>query len=196
MALQLTAGFVPGRRPTRESIFVYGRPAQSPEPLVATARHIFSMTQQNDSNVKILFRFFSNVLDEWTVETMWAQTVDKVKGLYRINNIPFFASIASGDIVFAEHDDTEQSLTYRETVKLSGNSIVQVVIMDTTIDTNEVRNTFKVLGCDSEKYTDRYFVIEVPADKNYKPVRKELVDLRDKGSIDFAEPVLSNNHQY
>lgn len=27
-------------------------------------------------HVKILFRFFSNLLDEWTVETMWAETIE------------------------------------------------------------------------------------------------------------------------
>ena len=65
------------------------------------------MTTLDDKFVKILCRFYSNVLDEWTVETMWAETIDKDKGLYKIDNIPFYASIASDDTVFAEYDDTE-----------------------------------------------------------------------------------------
>jgi hypothetical protein len=48
--------------------------------------------------VKILFMFFSGVLDEWTVETLWAQTVNAEKNYYKIDNIPFYAAIASGDM--------------------------------------------------------------------------------------------------
>ena len=78
------------------------------------------MVQQDDNFVKILFRFFSNVLDEWTLETIWAKVFDKEKGLYKIDNIPFYASVASGDIVFAEYDHTEQMLTYKETSRNNG----------------------------------------------------------------------------
>ena len=66
------------------------------------------MTQQEDL-VKILFRFYSNVLEQETVETMWATVVDKDKGFYRLDNIPFYGPIvASDDIVFAEYDEKEQ----------------------------------------------------------------------------------------
>jgi hypothetical protein len=47
------------------------------------------ITAQHDNNVKILFRFYSDVLDEETVETMWASIIDKNKGLYKLDNIPF-----------------------------------------------------------------------------------------------------------
>ncbi len=53
---------------------------------------------------------------------MWAEIIDESSGQYKIDNIPFFAAIAPGDIVFAEFDETEQFLTYRETVEYSGNS--------------------------------------------------------------------------
>ena len=63
------------------------------------------MTPQEDNYVKILFRFHSDVLDEETVETMWATIVDKNKGLYKLDSIPFYAPlVASDDIVFAEFD--------------------------------------------------------------------------------------------
>ena len=154
------------------------------------------MTQLNNDRVKILFRFFSNVLNKWTVETMWAQTIDKDKGLFKIDNIPFFVSVASGDTVLAGYDETEQMLTYKDSVEPSGNSIVQVVIMDKTIDLNDIRDTFKELGCDSEKYNEGYFVLEVPAAKGYEQIRQKLLDLKKIGSIDFCEPVLSDNHWY
>jgi len=153
------------------------------------------MKPREDKYVKILFRFFSNMLDEWTVETMWAETVDIKKGHYKIDNIPFYASLASGDIVFAEYDEYEKMLTYQDTVEYSGNSTIQVVIMDKTVNTNEIRDMFKTLGCTSEKVKEGYFVMEVPADKKYEPVKQQLSDLEGKGIIGYAEPCLSDNHR-
>jgi hypothetical protein len=50
--------------------------------------------------VKILFRLYSTILEEMTVETMWAKVVDEDQGLYGLDNIPFYLPvIASGDIV-------------------------------------------------------------------------------------------------
>ena len=154
------------------------------------------MTQQDDNYVKILSRFYSNVLDEWTVETMWAEVVDKDKGLYKIDSIPFYASLASDDIVFAEYDDAEKILTYRETVEYSGNSLIQVVIMDKSVVTNDIRDIFNSLDCKSAKFKEGYFVIEILADKDYRPIKLKLTELQDKGVIDYAEPVLSDKHQY
>ena len=154
------------------------------------------MSQKDDNSVKILFRFYSNVLDKWTVETMWATIVDKAQGLYKIDNIPFYAAVASGDTVFAEYDDNEQMVTYRHTVESSGNSTIQVVIMDKTIMTDTMIEVFTELGCGSEKYTEGYFVLDVPAEKDYKPIREKLIALQDKKCIDFAEPCLSDNHFY
>ncbi len=154
------------------------------------------MTQQDDNFVKILSRFYSNVLDEWTVETMWAEVFDKGKGLYKIASIPFYASIASDDIVFAEYDDTEKMLTYKDTVEYSGNSLIQVVIMDKSVVTNDIRDIFNSMDCKSEKFKEGYFVIEILADKDYKPIKQKLTELQDKGIIDYAEPVLTDKHQY
>ena len=154
------------------------------------------MTTTDDKFVKILFSFHSNLLDEWTVETMWAQVVDKDKGLYKIENIPFYASVACDDIVFAEHDDTEKRLTYRETIEPSGNSTIQVVMMDNNTVTNDIREIFNALGCESEKAHEGYFVLEIPANLDYKPIKDVLSELRENNIIDYAEPVLSDNHQY
>ena len=154
------------------------------------------MTTVDDKFVKILCRFHSNVLEEWAVETMWAEIVDADKGLYKIDNIPFYASIASDDIVFAEHDDTEKMLIYRKTVEYSGNSLIQVVIMDKTVVTNDIRDIFNSLDCKSGKFKEGYFVIEVLADKQYEPIKQKLSKLQDRGIIDYAEPVLSEQHQY
>lgn len=154
------------------------------------------MKENNDNSVKILFRYFSSVLDEWTVETMWAEIVDASKGLYKLDSIPFYGPlVASDDIIFAEYDNDEERLTYKRTIEYSGNSIVTVVIMDKTFDINMVRDIFKDLGCLSERVNDAYFSMEVPADKDYKPIKQKLSELEDKGVIGYAEPCLSENHR-
>src|SRR6478735_4362855 len=154
------------------------------------------MTQPKDTSVKILFKFFNNVLDEWTVETMWADVVDADKGLYKLENIPFYAAAATDDIVFAEYDDAEQMLTYKKTIEHSGNSTVQVVMMDKETDIITIRNIFSNMGCVSEGLNDGYFVIEIPFDKNYTLIRQKLIELEDKEIIGYAEPCLSDKHKY
>ena len=154
------------------------------------------MTQQ-DNAVKILFRYYSNVLEQDTVETMWAIIVDKDKGLYKLDNIPFYGPlVASDDIVFAEYDDTEEMLTYRRTVEHSGNSIIQVVLMDKSKDIEDIRNIFEELDCISEKVNDGYFAMEVLFDKDYKPIKQKLTELEDEGTIAYAEPCLSEKHSF
>lgn len=147
-------------------------------------------------DVKILFRFFSNLLDEWTVETMWAETINSEKGLYKLSNIPFYASVSCDDIVFAEYDQDEERLTYRKTVEHSGNSTIQVIVIDKKIVTNDLREIFNNFGCESEKFNDGYFVIEIPAKVDYRPIRQKLNDLEEKNIISYAEPNLSSNHFY
>ncbi len=154
------------------------------------------MTETNDNSVKILFRYYSSVLDEWTVETMWADVVDADKGFYKLDSIPFYGPlVASDDIIFAEYDEDEERLTYRDTIENSGNSIVTVVIMDKTYDINTIRDIFKDMGCLSERVNDAYFSMEVLVDKNYKPIKQKLTELEHEGIIGYAEPCLSQNHR-
>ena len=154
------------------------------------------MTQENDDHVKILFKFYSDVLDEWTVETMWANIVNSDKGLYKLDSIPFYAPlVASDDIVFAEYDDTEQMLTYRKTVEHSGNSTVQVVIMDKAVEINNIRDIFKDLDCISERVNDGYFSMEVLYDTFYKPIKQKLIELEEQETIGYAETCISNKHK-
>jgi len=144
---------------------------------------------------KILFQFHSNVLDEETIETMWAVVIDKEKGLYKLDNIPFYApNVAADDIVYAEFDEDQERLTYRHTVEASGNSTVQVLILDSNAVTNEVREVFDLLGCSSEKCGEKYFVIDVPHSLDYAAVQNKLTELQNAGILDYAEPCLSKKH--
>lgn len=154
------------------------------------------MTTENYNYFKVLFRFHSDIFDEEMVETMWATVVDSAKGLYKLDNIPFYAPlVASDDIVFAEYDEKEQMLTYIKTEKYSGNSTVQVVLMDKAHDINSIRAAFEELGCVSEKANEGYFSMEIPKSANYYPVRKKLEEMEAKGIIGYAEPCLSAHHR-
>ncbi len=147
------------------------------------------------ASVKILFRFHSVTLDESVVETLRASVVNGDQGHYRIDSIPFYVpGLASGDIVFAEFDDDEAALTYRETVRPSGNSTIQVMVMGLGKNVEEVREIFREMGCGSEGTGSNYFVMEVPADMDYGPVKLKLELLLDKGILDYAEACLSANH--
>ena len=84
-----------------------------------------------ERKVRILFRFYSDLLEEDMVETMWADIVNANLGHYRLDSIPFYVPfIATDDIVQAEYDDVEEMLLYKETVSPSGNSTLWVVIIN------------------------------------------------------------------
>ncbi|MGZ3820205.1 MAG: DUF4265 domain-containing protein [Mucilaginibacter sp.] len=144
-----------------------------------------------------MFRYYSDVLEEETVETMWATIVDDEKGLYKIDSISFYGpSVASDDIIFAEYDESELMVTYRETIHYSGNSIIQVVLMNDEVEINNIRKIFEDLDCLSERLNDKYFAMEVLAEKDYKVIKEKLSELESEGIIGYAEPCLSETHRY
>jgi hypothetical protein len=150
----------------------------------------------SDNLTKILFRFYSDILDEETVETMWAEVYDLEKNYYKIANIPFYAFIAADDIIWAEFSKTEEMLTYRKTITASGNSTIHVILMDTMEDINALRDIFKVLGCESERLNNKYFALNVPAAIDYVIIKTKLDELSGKGEINYAETCLSDKHDY
>ena len=48
--------------------------------------------EAEEKSVKILTKYFSDVLDEIVVETLWAEVVDEEKGWYKVDNIPFYGA--------------------------------------------------------------------------------------------------------
>jgi hypothetical protein len=154
------------------------------------------MASPDDNHTKVLFRFYSDVMEREMVETMWAKTIDKDKGLYQLASIPFYApNLALGDLVRAEHDAAEGMLTYREICGYSGHSTLQVAILDKATVTNDIRGIFETLGCSSEKFKEGYFVIDVPDGVDYRPIKGMLNDLSGKGIIDYAEACLAEGHR-
>ena len=151
--------------------------------------------EAEEKSVKILTKYFSDVLDEIVVETLWAEVVDEGKGWYKIDNVPFYGAVFScGDVVLAEYDEAEMCLVYRKVIEHSGNSTVQVVIFEDGFDIESLREEFNELGFSSEKAGSSYFVLEIPFEKNYNIIYTKLLELQNKGLLDFAEPVLSEKH--
>ncbi|MFI5138540.1 MAG: DUF4265 domain-containing protein [Sphingobacteriales bacterium] len=150
-----------------------------------------------DNSVKILFRFYSNILDEETSETLFGEVVNQEFGYYKIAKIPFYApKLAMGDVVWAEHNQREGVLTYRKTVQHSGNSTVQVILMGEGYEIDEIRGVFNAMGCASEKLNPQYFSMDVPSALDYHPVKLKLVELENDKIVDYAESCLSEKHQY
>ena len=145
---------------------------------------------------KILFKYHSNVLDELTVETMWAEVIDKKSGIYKLDSIPFYGPmIATDDEFYAEFDESEQMLTYQKTTKFSGNSIVLVVITQDGFDKEIIRDQFKDLNCTSEGLNDSYFSMEVLEKVDYFRIKEILTEYEKDGILEYAEPCLSEKHQ-
>lgn len=147
-------------------------------------------------DIKILFRFYSELLEEHKVETVWARRLEERKDLFQINNIPFYIpNIANGDVVRAEYDDKEQFYVFKELVGYSGNSVVRVVLMDEEVEIDKIRKKFKEIGCPSEKLNDRYFVMGIPKDISYSLIKSELEKLENIEMISYEEAVLSDGHK-
>jgi hypothetical protein len=149
-----------------------------------------------NNSKKITFKYFSNILDEITVETMWAEIIDENKGIYRLDNIPFYGPlIASGDVFYAEFDRDENTLVFREVIESSGNSIVQIIIMKDDFNKELLRKELLDLGCQSEGMNEKYFVAEIPENINYYVIKSILDKYENNEIIEYAEPILSIKHQ-
>lgn len=154
------------------------------------------MAEEQDKYVKIVFKFFSKILNEPAVETLWATTINEENGLYKLDNIPFYAPVSCEDVVYATIDEGEKKLVYKQTIEHSGNSTIQVIVLDKTTPIDDLRELFTELGCESEKFNKDYFVIQIPSTLKYDPIRQKLIELEEAKIINYAEPDLSDNHWY
>ena len=149
-----------------------------------------------EEKVKILFKFFSNLFDEETVEKIPALVVDKEKGIYMIQSVPLFAPmVAFEDLILAEFDKDEDMLVYKETIDYSGHSVIQIVITDENVKTKDIEKVFIEMDCVSEGTLEGYFTIGIPYTTDYKTIHNKLEDLEQKGTISYAEPCLSEKHR-
>jgi hypothetical protein len=151
---------------------------------------------EQETHKKILFKYYSDYLDEVVSETMWAEIIDLEKGLFRLDNIPFFGPlIATDDIFYAEYDETEERFMHRKTIQNSGNSIVQVAILEKGFDKEIIREKLKAINCLSEGLNETFFAVEIAKDVDYSFVRSLLNEYESQDIIEFAEPCLSEKHR-
>ncbi|GAA3755764.1 DUF4265 domain-containing protein [Flavobacterium ginsengiterrae] len=149
-----------------------------------------------ETHKKILFKYYSDYLEETVSETMWAEIVNLEKGLFKLDNIPFFGPlIATDDLFYAEFDEDEKRLVYKETIENSGNSIVQVIILEKGFDKEIIREKLKAINCLSEGLNDNFISVEVVRDVDYSIVRSVLNEYEAQEIIQYAEPCLSDKHR-
>ena len=150
----------------------------------------------SETHKKILFKYYSDYLDEVVSETMWAEIINLEKGLFKLDNIPFFGPlIATDDIFYAEFDETEERFMHRKTIQNSGNSIVQIAILEKGFDKEIIREKLKAINCLSEGLNETFFAAEIAKDVDYTLVRSLLTDYESKEIIEYAEPCLSEKHR-
>lgn len=148
-----------------------------------------------ETHAKILFRYHSDVLDEEVVETMWSEIIDLEKGIFKLDNIPFYGPIiATDDVFYAKYDENEEMVTYKETISISGNSIIQVVILKDDYDKEIIREKLKLMDCLSEGLNEKFFAVEIKKGVDYSVVKHFLNEYFELGILDFAEPCLSKKH--
>jgi len=151
---------------------------------------------EKETHKKILFKYYSDYLDEVVSETMWAEIIDLEKGLFKLDNIPFFGPlIATDDIFYAEYDETEERFMHRKTIQNSGNSIIQVAVLEKGFDKEIIREKLKALNCLSEGLNETFFAAEITKDIDYSLVRSLLNEYESQDIIEFAEPCLSEKHR-
>ncbi|AWK06054.1 hypothetical protein HYN56_18210 [Flavobacterium crocinum] len=150
----------------------------------------------SETHKKILFKYYSDYLDEVVSETMWAEIIDLEKGLFKLDNIPFFGPlIATDDIFYAEYDETEERFMHRKTIQNSGNSIVQIAILEKGFDKEIIREKLKAINCLSEELNETFFAVEIVKDVDYALVRSVLNEYEAQEIIEYAEPCLSEKHR-
>ena len=151
---------------------------------------------EQETHKKILFKYYSDYLDEVVSETMWAEIIDLEKGLFKLDNIPFFGPlIATDDIFYAEYDETEGKFMHKKTIQNSGNSIVQIAILEKGFDKEIIREKLKAINCLSEGLNQTFFAAEIAKDVDYSLVRSILNEYESQEIIEFAEPCLSEKHR-
>ena len=149
-----------------------------------------------ETHKKILFKYYSTYLEEIVSETMWAEIIDLEKGYFKLDNIPFFGPlIATDDIFRAEYDENEKIFMHKETIENSGNSIVQVLVLEEGFDKEIIREKLKMINCVSEVLNDTFFAVEIVRNTDYSLVKSILDDYESLAVIEFAEPCLSDKHR-
>jgi len=122
------------------------------------------------------------------VETLWA--FDLGDDRYELDNCPFYAyGVSCGVIIFAPHDETEGFPTFQSVVSKSGNRTVRVIFEQPGAEGNESNALLEGLaglGCDFERATSTYIVVNIPPRVDLGIVVSYLIER--KAEWEHADP--------
>jgi hypothetical protein len=141
-------------------------------------------------NVKV---FFEIVQDEdgypdCTVESVWAMSTD-VPGEYIIDNIPFYARVATcGDIVRVRVD-AEGVRWFESVVREAECSLMRVIVRDEA-NLPGVIEALQNLGCEVERARGCFFAVSIPFAVELEKVQAWLAEREGGGMLYYEEPIL------
>ncbi len=122
-------------------------------------------------------------------ESLW--TVEVEPGLFKVDNVPFFAlGIAVGDIVSATHD--AEGYHFKEVVRPSGHSTFRVVVFDAS-EVPALRTLLTKMGCSTElSHLPRLIAVDVPPSVSLDELRQFLDSGRVQERWDYEEACLGH----
>lgn len=115
-------------------------------------------------------------------ENLWAMVL--ADGLYRLDNVPFFArGVSLGDDIKAEI--VNGTPTYAGVAHRGGHSTIRVAIADEQ-DVQGIRDDLRRLGCSTElSHLPRLISCDIPPDVGTDDVLRYLESGRAGGRIDY-----------
>jgi hypothetical protein len=120
------------------------------------------------------------------LEGVWATRLGEDE--YEVDNIPFFAKVALGDVVRTVIRDGEPH--FESILKYSGNSLIRVVYYDGT-DPTDVRRELERLGAETElNATHRLIAVNVPRGGDVAEIQKFLGIAEQQERLGYEEPIL------
>jgi hypothetical protein len=146
--------------------------------------------ERSSTSQKVLF--VENVgEDEYETEGIWCSRDGEN---FVVDNIPFVASrISLGDTIKAEYDADEKAFYFDDFVKASGNTTVRLYFQDISI-IEDARSKLVELGCEGEIFlTRKMLAVNVPYDKEYRPIKKLLDEGEQQGKWTYEESCLAHN---
>jgi Domain of unknown function (DUF4265) len=116
-------------------------------------------------------------------EELW--TTPLGEGLFRIENIPFFArGIARGDIVTATVED--EDLIFQEVAEQSGHSTIRLIVYNEHA-VPAIVERFLNQGCDAETTFTKLIALDVPPEVSLETLKEKLDLGYTQGQWDYEE---------
>ena len=129
-----------------------------------------------ESQVKLIIPLEKDAEDYPPVDYEEIWSTPSGEGLFRIENIPFFArGLARGDIVsaVAEQDQDQQVLRIQEVVEVSGHSTIRLLIKHEE-SVPAIVEKFERQGCESEITFGNLVALDVPPSVSLEEILEKL----------------------